>query len=185
VARQAQVAGGIWTGAPFINDADSVSTQVGGSVYFVGTSAEIPVVPEVRPYPGPAGKSRRGRKPHRSVVEIDGEMVAVTGRAEASALLENVKRRAEAEAPKAAKAALNRAREEERKTGVLPAIYLEPLRVESVDGTVAFAAEVERINAAVAKIYERAIRDAEIALLARRAAFERDEDDAMAMLLLH
>lgn len=153
---------------------------------FVGWGSAAPsVVVHDRPYPGPAGKSKRGRKPHRSVVEVDGELIAVTGREEAEALLERVRAKAVEEAPKAVKRALNKARDVERKTGALPEVYVEPPRIEAVEATDALTAVIDRINTEVARIYERAQRDAELALLARRHAFEQDEEEAIISLLLH
>ena len=132
-------------------------------------------------YPAPAGRSRRKRQ---SVVDVDGEIVRVNSRAEADELLKRIRAQAKEDAPKAAKRALNKARDIARKEGVFPDVRVEPPRVEPVDTSYALAAMIERINADVAKEYERAQREAELAYLARKTYIEQDEEDALIALLL-
>lgn len=132
-------------------------------------------------YPAPAGRSRRKRQ---SVVDVDGELVRVNSRAEADELLKRIRAQAKEEAPKAAKRALNKARDIARKEGVFPDVRVQPPRVEPVDTSDALAAMIERINADVAKEYERAQREAELAYLARKTYIEQDEEDALIALLL-
>lgn len=150
-----------------------------------GSAGEATPPAVVTPYPGAAGRSRRGRRPHHSVIEVDGEIIRVEGYAQAEAILEQVKAKAREEAPKLAKRALNKARDVERKTGELPEIEVEPPVVRAVEATDAFAEMVARGNAEIERIYEQAERDAELALRARRAYFEQDEEDAIMALLVN
>lgn len=159
----------------------------GWAANFLGWGSAASAPPAVvAPYPGPAGRSR-GRKRHRSLVEIDGELHAVEGRAQAEALLEDIRAKAREEAPKAAKRALNRARKVERQTGEMPVVEVTPPQIRVVDATEALTADVERQAQQIAQIYQRALESAELAYRARRAYFEREqqeEDDIETLIAL-
>lgn len=133
--------------------------------------------------PAGSGSSSGKRKRRRSVLEVDGELIEVSGVDEARAILAQLRADAEVEAPIAANRALNRARKIERKSGELPAIDVEPPQISAQDVSDSLQASVARTRMAIAAIYAKAARDAELALLAKRAYIEQDEEDAIMVLL--
>lgn len=132
---------------------------------------------------GTAGKRRRFRRP--VLVEIDGETFSVADADEALELLQKAREAATQAAPAVAKKALNKARDIERKTGELPALEV-PTPTISADewASAELKKMLEQAQADINAAYMQAARDAEIALLARRAYYAQDEEDALAVLLL-
>ena len=124
------------------------------------------------------------RRGQRSVIDVDGELLEVSSRAEAEEVLRRIRDEAKAEAEKEAKRALNKARDIARKEGTLPEVRVEPPRIAPVDVSDSLAAMIERINADIAKTYERAQQEAELAYLARKKYFDDDEEDALIALLI-
>lgn len=140
-------------------------------------------------YPGPAGAFAPGpaarRRHRRTLVEIDGEVHSVRSPDEAEVLLAQARADAEATASRTAKAALNRARDAQRRTGKLPTmeVAVPAIRVIGRPDPDIYALVVEA-QQGVDEIYLRAAQAVELAWLARKAFFEQDEEDAI-ILLLH
>ncbi len=135
-----------------------------------------------RSSPGAGGKRRI---PRRTLVEIDGETFVVRDMSEALALLANAREEAEQIAGRAAKTALNKARNVERKTGKLPTLEIAVPALSVAPGADPdIAAMVVEAQRGVDEIYLRAAQAVELAWLAKRAYYEQDEEDVATLLLL-
>ncbi len=139
------------------------------------------VAPPVARYPA-GGVAKKHR---RTLVEIDGQTHSVRNPEEAQALLVQARIDADANATRAAKTALNRARDQQRKTGKLPTLEVAVPAIRVIGRPDPEIRDlVIAAQQGVDEIYLRAAQAVELAWLARRAWYEQDEED-VAILLLH
>jgi hypothetical protein len=126
----------------------------------------------VQVYADGAGKPKKRR---RYFVEIDGQSFPVDSVAEAQALLEQARQIAPQHAEQEAEVAVQQA----QVTG-------EPIRIviPKISASKALQPVVREHKAALTRIYSEASKRANLEL-ARRAALEDDEDEAITVLLLH
>ena len=175
--------------APTITQTAAVYVSVGTADVLVQglapsiTVTGIVVVPD---QPQQAGGGRGGRRQRRkTIVEIDGEEYIVGSVEEAKHLLAQKRQALLDAAPAAAKKALNKARDVERKTGAMPELVVEVPEIEvEGDASPTMQALVERAQRSINEAYVQAAQSAELALLARRSYMAQDEEDAIAVLLL-
>ena len=132
---------------------------------------------------GEAGRKRK--KKHKTLVEIEGVEYVVRSEYEARELLAKHQGEIIARAEAAAKTALNKARDVERKTGRLPVLEVAIPEIEAEPGgdpdIIAMMVEAQR---GVDEAYLRAAQSMELAFLAQRAYREQDEEEAITLLLM-
>lgn len=146
-------------------------SPVGGTLVALGSSVSIVV--SLGPQPvlaeSPAGRKRRARNIYR--VKVDGESFEFGSLAAALQFLDKAKRAAEQIAAQAVRQSLEKQRETKAEV-IPPKFELPKFEYSSRD----LRGAVTETKREIAEIYERAMRDAEIALMVELAQRKQDEE---------